>query len=164
MVAESVVKSYKQTGLGKSVPHVAAEDDVPGRDIPIKTPRELILYVVNVENQLRLTQLVLGGVLGFYLGHLLGGWEFGVLLALGGLAVAAVRSSLLGAWMGFIGGIMLVPLFAPAFDDTWSGSRLLIGAVGALLGSFLGDFWRRVAKPERPPAGAEEADAGAKPG
>jgi len=116
---------------------------------PRSSNPDLIQHAAELEGQLRATQLLLGGVLGFYLGHLLGGWEFGVLLGLGGLAVAALRSSALGAWMGFIGGVM-VPMFAPDFDDTWNGARLLVGCAGALLGSFLGDFWRRLLAKKAP--------------
>ncbi len=121
---------------------------------------EMARYADAVESQLRLTQLALGGVLGFVLGHLLRGLEGAILLGLGGLAVAALRSSLLGLCVGLISGLLLPPLAgAHEFDDPLHASRLLLGLLGGLLGSFLGDFWRRpLARLSNEPPAVEDPD------
>jgi ATP-dependent Clp protease ATP-binding subunit ClpC len=136
-----------QALVATMVPAQATESEGGGDVLVVggtpRQPRELVRYVAAVESQLRMTQLVFGGMLGFALGYAMSGLECGALLGLGGLAVAALRSSLMGTLVGLGCGLMLSPLAGHEFDDRWHGSRLLLGLIGALLGSFLGDFWRR---------------------
>lgn len=122
--------------------HVNGEAATP--DIAVPALEETLRHAAAVERQLRRTQLLLGGVLGFYFGHVLGGWQLGALAALGGICLALLRSSFAGAWMGFMAGFFFLPSFLHDGDERLaSRSRLIFGVLGALLGSFLGDFWRR---------------------
>jgi hypothetical protein len=107
-----------------------------------------------VEKQLRRTQLALGAFLGFYFGQTIGGWQLGLLAALGGICLALLHSSFAGAWMGFMAGFIFLPGFLQDGEDRINLKvRFLLGAVGALLGSFLGDVWRRprTSAPDRSP-------------
>ncbi len=106
------------------------------------TQATLTRRVLVLDAQLRITQLALGSAIGFALGCLTEDARHAILFALFGFAIAAVRSSLLGASVGFVAGLML-PTIAPEFDDHFEGARLLLGILGALAGSLLGNFWRR---------------------
>lgn len=92
-----------------------------------------------IERQLRRTQMVLGAVLGFGFGQALGGWPIGLVAAATGVLAALLRSSGAGLLIGFMAGFTVAIGAEEPPSEAW---RLLLGLIGALLGSFLGDFWR----------------------
>jgi hypothetical protein len=126
-----------------------ATEEAHAPDIAAPGLADAMRHAEAVENQLRKTQLILGASLGFYFGQALNGWQLGVLGALAGACLALLRSSFAGAWMGFMAGCVLLPGFLNDGDDRISlKARFLLGFLGAVLGSFLGDFWRS----RQPPA------------
>jgi hypothetical protein len=138
-------------------PAAARAAQVP--DIVAPALQETTRQAAEIENQLRKTQLVLGAAFGFYLGQAAAGWQLGVLAALAGVCLALLRSSFAGAWMGFIAGSMLMTGQAHEVDDRFSiRGRLVLGVIGALLGSFLGDFWRSKPRVDLPRDQAEGHD------
>jgi hypothetical protein len=80
-------------------------------------------------------------VLGFY--FVLSNWQLGILGALAGICLAVLRSSFAGAWMGFMAASVFLPGMLPDSDNISGKARFLFGLIGAFVGSFLGDFWRR---------------------
>jgi hypothetical protein len=103
----------------------------------------------DAEAQLRRTQYLLGGLLGFTFGYWLWGWPMGVLLAVTGMGVAGLRSSWVGITIGAGCGLFFTALFR--------GDHILapvaMGLLGGFLGSFLGDAWGfRSVRPEEPPS------------
>jgi hypothetical protein len=120
----------------------------------------------SLDFQLRVTQLALGGVIGYTFGHWLSGWMMGTLMAAAGIGVAAFRNSWIGVFAGVLCGLFITPLF---HDDHSAG---LVGLLGGFLGSFLGDAWRykqptpespvhETASPEEPEHEEEHIQAGA---
>jgi hypothetical protein len=126
-----------------------SDDEEPKRvDMPERPPdiasavvADSARHAAEVENQLRKTQLVLGAVLGFY--FVLSNWQLGILGALAGICLAVLRSSFAGAWMGFMAASVFLPGMLPDSDNISGKARFLFGLIGAFVGSFLGDFWRR---------------------
>jgi hypothetical protein len=99
-----------------------------------------------LENQLRGTQLVLGGVLGAVAMVELYGWyavPFGIL---GGTLVAAFQSSFLGCLFGGIAGFSI----GMQYRASGPGLVILVTLVGVFLASWLGHGWR--VPPPAPPA------------
>ncbi|MBI3823040.1 MAG: ATP-dependent Clp protease ATP-binding subunit [Planctomycetes bacterium] len=82
------------------------------------------------------TQLVFGGLLGYTFGHWLSDWKLGLLSALIGVGVAFSRHSWVGLLVGTSCGLLITPLFRP---DVGPWGPIVIGLLGAFLGSFLGD-------------------------
>jgi hypothetical protein len=104
-----------------------------------------------VESQLRVTQIVLGGFVGYAFGHWLAGWMMGSVMALAGIGIASFRSSWVGLLFGAACGLFITPIFHT--EMAGSPAPVLHGLVGAFLGSFLGDGWRFTrATPAEPPA------------
>jgi hypothetical protein len=112
-----------------------------------------------VEAQVRRTQLVLGTVLGFTFGYWLAGWMLGSVLGLVGFGVATFRNSWLGIFVGAVCGLLIVPLMQS--EVTSPLYPVMFGALGAFLGSFLGDGWRfSHAGPVQQPPPRDEAKTG----
>lgn len=96
------------------------------------------------DHQLLITQLVLAVTMGMAAGYILfDGVDGMVGVAMGMAMVAVFRNSLLGTISGAILGLMIGRHTADARGNDTTGATLLLMAVGGLLGSFLGDFWRR---------------------
>jgi hypothetical protein len=127
------------------------DTDLPMPNIATPLLADSARYAAELENQLRRTQLALGAALGFYFGLTIDGWYLGILGALAGICLALLRSSFAGAWMGLMAGCAFLPRF---LQDEERGisfkERLVYGLMGALVGSFLGDFWRRPQPPSEP--------------
>ncbi len=92
--------------------------------------------------QLRKTQMVFGGILGFLIGSLGHTWELGVLVAMAGVTIGLLHNSYAGALLGAVGGFTIDSTFFGQLEDEPLGGRILAALIGAFLGSFLGDFWR----------------------
>jgi Clp amino terminal domain, pathogenicity island component len=93
-----------------------------------------------LEAQVRLTQLLLGCVMGYAFGHWLAGWMMGSVMAMAGIGVASFRNSWVGGFVGVACGLFITPLFYP--DLTTPLRPVFMGLLGGFLGSFLGDAWR----------------------
>jgi hypothetical protein len=147
-----------QTLVGPLVPSVegpqragSAEGEGTRTDIAAPVLSDALRQAEALEKQLRRTQVVFGAVLGFFFGHIIAGWQFGLLAAMGGVCLTLLHSSFAGAWMGFMAGFVFLPGFLQDGDDrVGARARILFGIIGALLGSFLGDFWRPVLPREEP--------------
>jgi ATP-dependent Clp protease ATP-binding subunit ClpC len=149
LVRTAAKASGPETGVLDSLvaPSVVAEptpEPADALEADVTMPPRVVLsqHVSVLDAQLRITQLALGSVVGFALGCLMEDTRPAILFTIIGFAVAAVRSSLLGAAAGFTAGLML-PSLAPEFNDHLEGGRLLLATLGALVGSLLGNFWRR---------------------
>lgn len=84
------------------------------------------------------TQLVYAALLGYAFGHWMAGWMLASVLALLGVAVAFTRSSWAGIIAGAGCGLLITPLFHRPPDAL---TPLMLGMLGAFLGSFIGDGW-----------------------
>lgn len=130
------LRALVATGLRTATDeHVTAAVPAAVPDVALAMP----LTEPLIERQLRLTQLVLGAVLGYGFGQTTGGWPIGFVAATAGVLAALLRSSGAGMLIGFMAGFNLM---AGADEPPGEGWRLLLGLAGALMGSFLGDFWR----------------------
>lgn len=95
--------------------------------------------------QLRITQCVLGGVLGFAFGFWAGGWGLAIVCAAGGVVVGALHNSWFGAAAAGSGAMFLTWVFRPDLAASLGPFfPLVLGIGGAFLGSFLGDGWREL--------------------
>ena len=103
-------------------------------------------HPATLERQLRVTQIVLGAVVGTGAAALLLPPPAILLGLLGGCMLALVRDSLLAAVIGMVVGLALGLRFFP-------GNYLLVLlglAVGGFIGSCLGDWARWLPPPQRP--------------
>jgi hypothetical protein len=96
--------------------------------------------------QLRITQVVLGGLAGGLAGALLYGRAGGFLGVLAGVAVASTRSTALGVLVGLTAGLLVATRNAPRNP----GLQIIAVVVGGLVGCCFGDFLKGFAR-ERPP-------------
>jgi hypothetical protein len=96
--------------------------------------------VRDVEAQVRRTQFVLAAVLGYAFGHWLSDWALGLFLAGVGVVIVAFGNSWAGIIVGACCGLFLTPIYHDEMRTPLY--PVLIGMLGALLGSFLGDGWR----------------------
>jgi hypothetical protein len=128
--------------------------DTPGpaaaaAQAPLKPSAEPILSTPSAAGlalQLRITQVVLGGLAGGLAGALLYGRPGGFLGVLAGVAVASTRSTALGVVVGILTGILVAVRHAPHNP----GLQMLAFFVGGLVGCCLGDFLKGFSR-ERPP-------------
>ena len=98
-----------------------------------------------------MTQLVVGGIVGYAFGHWLAVWMMGSVMAMAGIGIASFRSSWLGIVFGASCGLFITPIFQSEMAGSFA--PVLHGLLGAFLGSFLGDAWRfSRAMPAEPPA------------
>jgi hypothetical protein len=132
LVASTAIVAQKGARLRRS--RISTTEMPP----PVAQPAQAMRVT---ETQLRLTQLTLGGVLGFGLGCLMDDAQRAIVFAMGGFVLALLRSSLVGTVAGLAAGIMLPTMAGPDFDLRSPGSRLLLAILGALAGSMLGNFW-----------------------
>lgn len=110
---------------------------------------------IGLEIQIRLTQFVLGGLLGYTYGHWLQGWMLGLILATLGIGLAGWHNSWVSITVGAALGLFLPPLFLD--DVTVPAGPLLFCVIGAFLGSFLGDAWCITTEPVLPDEASKSA-------
>jgi hypothetical protein len=112
---------------------------------------------IDIEAQLRRTQLMLGLVMGYSFGHWLWGWQMGLFMAAVGVGVALLRTTWIGIAVGIGCGLFVVPIYHAELVTPLG--PVFLGMLGALLGSFLGDGWRFSSKlPIQQPASLHDAD------
>lgn len=109
----------------------------------------------SIEIQLRRTQLVLGTLMGYVVGHWIVGWEAGVLVALLGFLLAFVNNTGVSVAVCTVVPIGLIVLKLNLNGDLRSLNYLLVAPLGALFGSFLGDLWRQGSQTYEIPTRAE---------
>jgi uncharacterized membrane protein (Fun14 family) len=124
------------------------------------TPAEIARRGRAVEMQLWLTQLMLGGVLGFFLGYLIDEPGRAIVFVMGGVVLAMLRSSLAGAVVGLIAAVSAMAALGLDFEERWHSGRLLFALLAMFGGSMLGNFWgRTLARLTEPSAAVEDAKA-----
>lgn len=107
---------------------------------------------IDVETQLRRTQLFLGAFGGYVVGHwVIGAWYIGLAFALLGVIVAAINRAFVS-----IPACGMLSLLIAGRQQRWMEpfhplAHLIALGLGIVFGTFLSDFWRfRLTKEEKP--------------
>jgi hypothetical protein len=148
--ADETPDAQVKAGDGKRpfvAPDSLSADDLEDQVLPIMTvdsttyPSIQIATPKEVFAQLRRTQMVLAGFMGFAVGFWTFNWQVGAFLALAGIALAYWQQ----IWVSIIVG-MFLPALMIVVSGIWPPDQYvylpLVMFAGGFLGSFLGAVWR----------------------